>query len=722
MNRWGFGMAFGAGALALAWVGLGFVGTSALALAMTALIAAVYGLGAAELVTFRRGTAALATALNAPVPEPAPAALSDWLAAVPAGLRPAVRARIEGERAALPGPALTPYLVGLLVMLGMLGTFLGMVLTFQGAVFALEGSTDLQAVRNALAAPIKGLGLAFGTSVAGVAASAMLGLMSALSRRERLAAVRHLDARVAGDLRGFSLVHQRQETFRALQGQAQALPQVVEQLQALMAQIDQRHDRLASTLTAQQADFHGAASAAYTGLAETVGRALHTSLAGAAHAAGDSLRPVLAQAMTALAEDADRQQRRTADAVQAQLDGAAAQLHSSTRAAAEAWSAAARAQSDHNDRQQAALAQHLDAFSSGFAARADALVTAVAEQARRAQDLQAAAETARLAAWRDAQDTSAAALQQAWQRAGDEALARQQAAGDAWARTAAEVAARTGAQAAQTLDTVATLVERTEALVAARTQADARWAQEHSARIDTSTALWRQALAELRADEAARGDAAVARLDALQAAAAAHLASLGAALEAPLTRLLQTAAEVPQAASGVITELRQETSRLTARDNAALHERAELLERLHTLVQALGASAASHQHAVAALVQAADTTLAEAGTRFAAAVDHQAARAADSSALAAASAVELAALGEAFQAGVSLFGDTGTRLADSLQQVEAAVTRSVARSDEQLAYYVAQAREVIDLSITAQQSLVEDLRLLRARVPDEVPA
>jgi hypothetical protein len=66
-------------------------------------------------------------------------------------------------------------------MLGMLGTFLGMVVTLKGAVFALEGTSDLAAIRAAFATPIKGLGLAFGTSVAGVASSAMLGLMAALS-------------------------------------------------------------------------------------------------------------------------------------------------------------------------------------------------------------------------------------------------------------------------------------------------------------------------------------------------------------------------------------------------------------------------------------------------------------------------------------------------------------------------------------------------------------
>ena len=49
----------------------------------------------------------------------------------------------------------------------------------------------------------------------------------------------------------------------------------------------------------------------------------------------------------------------------------------------------------------------------------------------------------------------------------------------------------------------------------------------------------------------------------------------------------------------------------------------------------------------------------------------------------------------------------------SLQRVEGAIGESLARSDEQLAYYVAQAREVIDLSISAQQGIVEDLRQLR---------
>src|SRR5690606_2383080 len=126
-------------------------------------------------------------------------------------LRNAVRLRIEGQRVGLPGPSITPYLLGLLVLLGMLGTFLGMVSTLRGTGLALESSTDLQAIRASLAAPVQGLGFAFGTSVAGVATSAMLGLLSALLRRERMLAARRLDTQIATTLRIHSQTHQREE-------------------------------------------------------------------------------------------------------------------------------------------------------------------------------------------------------------------------------------------------------------------------------------------------------------------------------------------------------------------------------------------------------------------------------------------------------------------------------------------------------------------------------
>ena len=161
-----------AGLVAVVWVGAGYGPAYPLALVVTALVGAFFLVGVVELWRYRQATHSLVQAVDG-LQSP-PASLADWLGTLHPALRQAVRGRVEGQRAALPAPALTPYLAGLLVRLGMLGTFLGMVVTLNGAVFALEGSTDLQAIRAAFAAPIKGLGLSFGTSVAGVATSAML--------------------------------------------------------------------------------------------------------------------------------------------------------------------------------------------------------------------------------------------------------------------------------------------------------------------------------------------------------------------------------------------------------------------------------------------------------------------------------------------------------------------------------------------------------------------
>jgi hypothetical protein len=73
-------------------------------------------------------------------------------------------------------------------------------------------------------------------------------------------------------------------------------------------------------------------------------------------------------------------------------------------------------------------------------------------------------------------------------------------------------------------------------------------------------------------------------------------------------------------------------------------------------------------------------------------------------------AVEVASLSEAFGAAVQMFGESNETLVAHLQRIEAALDKTLARSDDQLAYYVAQAREVIDLSMMSQKQIVEDLQ------------
>jgi hypothetical protein len=77
--------------------------------------------------------------------------------------------------------------------------------------------------------------------------------------------------------------------------------------------------------------------------------------------------------------------------------------------------------------------------------------------------------------------------------------------------------------------------------------------------------------------------------------------------------------------------------------------------------------------------------------------------------------VEVASLSDAFGAAVQAFGAANETLVAHLERVEAALDKSLARSDDQLAYYVAQAREVIDLSMMSQKQIVEDLQRVAQR-------
>ncbi|ABE42468.1 DUF802 domain-containing protein [Polaromonas sp. JS666] len=713
MNRIFFAVAFAIGLMTVTWVGLGFVGSSWMALVMTAVIAGVYLLGAFELRQFRAATASLAAAL-ADIPQPLPD-IGVWLVGVPPSLQNSVRLRIEGERVALPGPALTPYLVGLLVMLGMLGTFLGMVVTFKGAVFALEGSTDLHAIRSALAAPIKGLGLAFGTSVAGVAASAMLGLLSAISRRERVDVARQLDSRIATVFRPFSLAHQRQETFKALQVQAHALPDVVDKLQTMMEGMERRSQQLNEQLLGSQAQFHREVSVAYTGLADTVGQSLKDSLTASARVAGESIKPVVEAAMTEIAQESKRLHERVSDAAQTQLTGLSAQFSATARAVSETWTTALQNHARTSESQVNGLDRALAAFTDTFEQRSGVLLATVNEAVSRSQSDQASSDRQRLQAWTQALESMAATLHGEWQRVGAQSLAQQQAVCLTLEKTAGEITERASHQASRTLDDIARLSTHSEELIRSRIDSEADWMQQHGDRMDQLASVWRTELDALREEEATRGNAAVERLGELQAALASHLATLGAALETPMTRLMQTASEVPQAAAEVIAQLRQEMTRLTERDNLALEERTGLVEQIRALLQTIHQASGEQRAAIESLVGSAAAVLDKAGSQFAETLGAQAGKAEDMAAHLTGSAVELASLGESFNHGVQLFNATNEKLIESLQRMEGTMNQSMARSDEQLAYYVAQAREVIDLSITSQQGIVEDLRQLHSK-------
>ncbi|MBA3058819.1 MAG: hypothetical protein KJ614_00290 [Gammaproteobacteria bacterium] len=640
MNRNIFSAAFLLGALAIAWVGVGFLGSNVLALSMTAIIAAVYVFGAFELQGYRQASCALTTALTA-IPEPL-LQLDDWLVRVPASLQNQVRLRIEGERVGLPGPALTPYLVGLLVMLGMLGTFLGMVVTLNGAVFALEGSSDLAAIRSAFSAPIKGLGLAFGTSVAGVAASAMLGLMSATCRRERMLVAQLLDTKIATVLRSFSFTHQRQEAFKALQSQSQALPLVVDKLQTMMLQMERMSAQLNERLLGNQEDFHRDVKDVYTELARSVDQSLRDSLSQSAHVAGESIKPVVEVAMSGIAEQTKLVHERMMATTQLQLDGLAARLGATAA-------------------------------------------------------------------------TVAAGFQKDWQDTGAQTLAQQEIICRTLNRTAQEISEQARMSASQTLGELARLMTCSEELIRSRLEAESAWTQQQDERMGQLASLLRAELSALRDDEALRANAAVDRLGELQTALTRHLTTLGAALEDPITRLIHTAAQAPRAAAEVIGKMRQEMSDHVARDNELLQERSRIMATLNSLLDTIRGACVEQHSVIDSMVVSSALTLKDASSQFSDKVAVQAGKLSDIAANVTSSAVEVSSLSETFSFAVRSFGDANDKLISNLQRIEGAMDKSMARSDEQLAYYVAQAREIIELSVMSQKEIFEELRQLPAR-------
>lgn len=711
MNRSVMAAIFGAGLAVILWVGWGFWGTSPLALAMTFVMGGVYVMGAYELMRFRAATSSLIAALSADASTPI-VDLEGWLASMHPALRNPVRQRIEGERVALPGPALTPYLVGLLVMLGMLGTFLGMVVTFNGAVFALEASSSLESIRAALAAPIKGLGLSFGTSVAGVAGSAMLGLLSAMARSERLQAVRLLDATIPKAFRLFSAAHRREAMFHALQTQAQAMPLIAERLQGLAQGLELRHQQLCEQMLAQQQTFHRDTTSAYTKLASAVGTSLQDSLNTSARQAGDTIRPVVEQAMSALAQESQCAHERLRDATEVQMHALSSPWEAMAHNVADTWTTALQRHTQAQDTFVVKIDNTLQSVAQTLEHRSAALVASLQETVAQSHTTQLAADQQRLQGWSQSMQETARTLHAQWEQASAQAAQQQQGVSVALENAATRITQGISDQVDQALGSAARWIAQTDALMRARMQAETQWEHAQGQRMDALAGVWRTELSALRDAEATRGQAAVERLDALQGAVATHLATLGAALEEPLTRMLQTASEVPQAAAGVITQLRQEMAQLSERDNAALSERAAITAQMGTLLQSVNSATVQQRAAIESLVASAASVLEQAGQQFTHLLDAQTTRIDDVAVHVSASAVELASLGESFSHGVALFSASNDKLVQGLSGMEHTLSQSMARSDEQLAYYVAQAREVIDLSISSQQGIVEDLRRL----------
>ncbi len=247
----------------------------------------------------------------------------DLLDRTSAPLKAFFRARIEHAPTPSLGENLTPYLVGLMVMLGLLGTLLGLFETLHGAGQALTASADVSALRSGLKGPMLGLTRSFGCSAAGVSASAMLGLASVFVRRSEADAWSRAQSFATGPLRELSPMRRQLDAFQQLAQQGESLPRAAVSLEQASTHLGQLAERWETahraTLEAQQKSAQELMERMRAELARTsvdAGRALSESVA-------PMLKQVVAQTGDALtrqmsanreALDKDLSVRREADA------------------------------------------------------------------------------------------------------------------------------------------------------------------------------------------------------------------------------------------------------------------------------------------------------------------------------------------------------------------------------------------------------------------------
>ena len=725
---------FSIGLAAVLGIGIAYIASNAIAFAVTLVIAGCYLAGAAELRRYQQITGSLEQAVAQLAS--APRSFAVWLDSLHPSLRNAVRLRVEGERAALPGPVLAPYLVGLLVLLGMLGTLLGMVATLRGTGTALQSASDLTAIRASLAAPVTGLGFAFGTSIAGVATSAMLGLLSALCRSERLHVTQQLDVKIATTLRAFTQAHQREETFKLLQLQTELMPKLVDRLQSMTIAIEQQSLAASERQIAGQDAFHAKAETSYRRLATSVELSLKQSVADSARAASAALQPVMQATMDGIAREVTALHGSVEHAVARQLEGLSSGFEASSAKVAEIWSESLSKHAQSSAALVGEMGVSLDRFTQAFDERATHLVEGVsAHMDRVSGGLEAS--VAKHEQSSDAlvarMDASMAQFAQTFEARSsgliDDVSARLETAtgnmSQTW-RDALEQHARTSEQSAaqnqNALTAAAASFERHAASLVQsvdRSHADLR--VELAQHADERLATWSGALDTIAVSlrEQWQQTSAVAAdrqkdiCDALAQTArdmSAQSQAHASATIAEIERLVQAASEAPKAAAEVVAEMRQKLSDSMVRDTAMLDERSRLLATVETLLDAVNHASNEQRAAIDALVDTSATLLQRVGTQFTGTVETEAGKLGAMAAQVTASAVEMASLSDAFGAAVQSFGASNDKLVAHLERIETALDKSLARSDEQLAYYVAQAKEVIDLSMMSQKQIVEDLQ------------
>ena len=682
--------------------------------ALVYVIAAAFLGGIAELWLRARSAERLAAEVDAlsragAGPDAVEAAESPGLREIVAGWR---TGRVVGP----PAAGFTPYLVSLVVMVGLLGTFMGFVDTLAGARAAISGSADLETLKAGLAQPLGGLGRAFGVSLAGVSASAALGAAAAFARRIEVSAYAAARRLVSGALADRAPTARQLVALEALSAQADALPRAAEALSQVVARLE----ALGPALEAAQT--RGAAQLSST---------LH-----------DSVRALQAEISAGFQQSTSSAR----DAMAHLGDVAAERLAASGAEAFERWTTALDARFEAlTHRVDAALAQTTrgvdEALSRAGTAEAERLAqqsaVVVAFQAQmvegqRGAEASAASVRALVEAVQVAAAQTAQALPAQLERLG-EALRRVEATSDAHA--IALRTALTEVERAATARLDEAHARATDRLDAAQTAAAERLAATSQA-MSSELAAHLDRFIAAQSERAGEAATVIARLD---VSLSEHLASLGAALSVPLAEVTRAALEAPMAATRLVEaaavraqalEAREddraarmdalETARL-ARADALLEALASLEGRVQASVDAQANRLAEFESRLAAERGASAQSLAEHltthATALGAGLDSTGALVREAADLVRAGGAELSAVAGLFGDSVDRYREASEHWRRTLVGIEEALHRSSTVGGGELGpalgTYLDQTREVFSDTLRFQRELFAELRALR---------
>jgi hypothetical protein len=662
-----------------------YSGTDRLALMLVLLIGAGLALGIYELAMRARRALRFAREIDALPRTPSEQdldALSPEVASV-------LRARIAGVPSASASQPYAAYLLGLLVMIGLLGTFMGLFESLRGAREALGSSGDVAALRAALGAPMTGLARAFGTSAAGVSASAVLGLALVVVRRGEARNAAALANYSAGPLASLTVARRTLDALEAIAKQGAMLP------------------------TASEAITRGAN--AMSDVARDVGAALQQTTV----TIGDDLRAVASAVRDDLRGASEASARAVASAVKPSLESAVTRVLESSAAQSEARIAR---ENKHAELVAARVEKAVESIVEAHRVHATELRESIARDAKSVidtviagRDLLAEAEAER------AQSISASMKETSVELAKSIELLIGRIEASAHAIEAArelQIAAeaeRARSVAAALQQTVTVISEQLQTTTRDLTEANATRFDAIASRVEESAnniaaastlsaeqlAQYVEKLAairdELRADDDARAERVAAATETRLEELAATVSE---ALATSMERVVASAQAAPEAAARVIANAAERLKK-EGEANIERDARLELLvERLDALATAIDARGGEQTDRVAEL----STKLHDTYEKTAAALEK--------------GGVELTSTAELFGASVDKYREASEKWMTGLAVMRAAAERA-AQGDAQdmLAAYLEQTREVFDHTLQFQRQLFNELRQPRDFAP-----